>query len=130
MKKITLKTQTTTQLLDITREIEKAARELNIEEGVLYAYVPHTTAGITINEHADPDVARDIVNVLNKLIPIRGDYAHMEGNAHAHVKATLVGSSVSVLVKGQKLQLGTWQGIFFCEFDGPRSREVWVSAVK
>lgn len=129
MKKISLKTHSATQLLDITREIEKAAKELNIEGGMLYVYVPHTTAGITINEHADPDVAKDIINVLNKLIPIHGNYAHIEGNAHAHVKATLVGSSVNVPVKDQRLQLGTWQGIFFCEFDGPRSREVWISAV-
>lgn len=129
MKKLTLKSQTATQLLDITREIEKAAKELDIQDGIIYVYVPHTTAGITINEHADPDVAKDIVNVLNKLIPVHGNYAHLEGNAHAHVKASLVGSSVNVLVKGQRLMLGTWQGIFFCEFDGPRTREVWVSGI-
>lgn len=128
MKKITVKTHSATQFLDITGEIEKVIKEFNLEEGTVCVYVPHTTAGVTINEHADPDVVKDVINVLNKLIPIHGNYAHLEGNAHAHIKATLVGSAVSVIVKSQKLQLGTWQGIFFCEFDGPRNREVWISA--
>ena len=93
-------------------------------------YVPHTTAAVTINENADPSVRKDILNELNRMVPWNGNYAHMEGNSAAHIKATLVGSSISVPISGGKLALGTWQGIYFCEFDGPKYREVFVQMIK
>jgi secondary thiamine-phosphate synthase enzyme len=126
MKQISVTTHGRTEFVDITRDVEKVLRELDIEEGSVTVFVPHTTAGITINEHADPDVVADIADVLDRLVPWRGGYRHGEGNAAAHVKASLMGSSVRVLVEGGRLALGTWQGIFLCEFDGPRSRRVWV----
>lgn len=126
MKQIPIRTQGRSQFVDITRQVQAAAEELGVREGTLTVFVPHTTAGITINEHADPDVVRDLQGVLDRLVPWHGDYAHDEGNSAAHVKASLMGSSVRVLVSGGRLRLGTWQGIFLCEFDGPREREVWV----
>ena len=115
------------QVVDITGEVRQAVRELGMAEGVCTVFVPHTTAGITINENADPSVVRDIINSLEKLVPYGADYSHSEGNADSHVKASLVGSSVQVIVNEGRLQLGTWQGIYFCEFDGPRNRRVWVT---
>jgi secondary thiamine-phosphate synthase enzyme len=100
---------------------------LGLRDGVVTVFAPHTTAGLTINEHADPDVAADLAAALDRMVPWDAGYEHAEGNAAAHVKASLVGSSVRVLVAGGRLRLGTWQGIFFCEFDGPREREVWVA---
>ena len=95
-------------------------------EGVCFVFVPHTTAGITINENADPSVRKDILYELNKMVPHEDDYAHSEGNSAAHIKASLLGFSVSVFVQNSKLQLGTWQGIYFAEFDGPRTRQAWI----
>ena len=128
MKTIALQTRARTQFVDITSAVQQAATELKVADGVVTVFVPHTTAGVTINEHADPDVMRDMEGALDRMAPWQGPYEHAEGNAAAHVKASLVGSSARVIVEGGRLRLGTWQGVFFCEFDGPRSRAVWVSA--
>jgi len=121
---ISVKTSNRTQFLDITSQLSGFVRESGVKDGVLLAYVPHTTAGITINENADPSVTRDILMVLNRAVPVSNEYQHAEGNSDAHIKASLMGSSVTVIVSGGRLVLGTWQGIYFCEFDGPRSRKV------
>lgn len=121
-------TRRRTEFVDITRQVESAVAALGLREGVATVFIPHTTAGVTINEHADPDVMADVEAALERLVPWRSSYAHAEGNAAAHIKASLVGSSVRVMVSGGRLRLGTWQGIFLCEFDGPRTRTVWVSA--
>ncbi len=126
MKNISVHTRAKTQFVDITHDVQSAVAELGVKEGVVTVFVPHTTAGITINEHADPDVVADLAAVLDRTVPWHGDYQHSEGNAAAHVKASLMGSSVRVMVSGGRLRLGTWQGVFLCEFDGPRHREVWV----
>lgn len=124
-----LKTTERTEFLDITREVERTLTRAGMEDGLVFVYVPHTTAGITINEGADPSVAEDMLRTLNRLIPFRGDYRHLEGNSAAHIKASLMGSSVQVAVEKGKLVLGTWQAIFFCEFDGPRTRNVLVKMI-
>ncbi|MCZ7664185.1 MAG: secondary thiamine-phosphate synthase enzyme YjbQ [Thermoleophilia bacterium] len=117
-------------LVDITAEVEKALTQLaTADEGLLWVFVPHTTAGATINEGADPAVARDITTTLNRLVPRRGDYRHGEGNSDAHVKTSLIGSSLLVPFSGGRLRLGTWQSIYLAEFDGPRTRRVWVGVV-
>ncbi|HHT9124734.1 MAG TPA: secondary thiamine-phosphate synthase enzyme YjbQ [Candidatus Brocadiia bacterium] len=130
MQKIRLQTHSRTELLEITQQVENIVHASGIQEGICYVYVPHTTAGITINENADPSVRRDILNTLNKTIPFDGNYTHAEGNAAAHIKSSLVGTSASIPISASKLALGTWQGIFFCEFDGPRSREVFIQVIK
>jgi secondary thiamine-phosphate synthase enzyme len=122
-------TRARTDLVDITRRIADALAKCTIADGVVQVYVPHTTAGVTINENADPDVKRDIAAVMERLVPWRADYAHSEGNAAAHVKASMVGSSVSVPLQDRELQLGTWQGIVLCEFDGPRRRRVVITVL-
>ena len=124
MREIRISTTSRTELLDITGEVQKAVADSGVRDGVCHVYVPHTTAGVTINENADPSVRQDILMELNKIIPFQDNYRHLEGNAAAHIKATMVGSSETILVEAGKLLLGTWQGIFFCEFDGPRSRRV------
>ncbi|NIN63643.1 MAG: YjbQ family protein [Anaerolineae bacterium] len=121
---IRVSTKSRTELVDITREVQKAVAESGVQDGICHIYVPHTTAGVTINENADPSVREDILMELNKTIPFQDNYKHREGNAAAHIKATIVGSSETVPVEGGRLALGTWQGVFFCEFDGPRSRRV------
>ncbi|MBM4147964.1 MAG: YjbQ family protein [Lentisphaerae bacterium] len=126
MVSFSLSTGQSTCWTDITDLVRSAVRELGITDGVITVFVPHTTAGITINENADPDVVRDMVSVLDRLVPREGPYRHAEGNSAAHVKASLLGSSVNVIVEGSALRLGTWQGIYFCEFDGPRRRTVMV----
>jgi secondary thiamine-phosphate synthase enzyme len=118
-----------TDLLDITERISKALAKCAIKDGICQVFVPHTTAGITINENADPDVKRDISATLERLIPWRYDYTHIEGNSAAHIKASLMGSSVSVPLRGGRLELGTWQGIMLCEFDGPRRRRVIITVL-
>jgi secondary thiamine-phosphate synthase enzyme len=126
MKSIEVTTRTRTQFVDITGKVEAALRDLAVKDGAVTVFVPHTTAGITINENADPDVTADMESALEKMVPWDAGYRHSEGNAAAHVKASMMGSSVSIIVKDGRLQLGTWQAIYFCEFDGPRSRKVWV----
>jgi secondary thiamine-phosphate synthase enzyme len=129
MKILSVKTDRRTQLVDVTAQVQKAVAASGVARGVCYLYVPHTTAAITINECADPDVARDVEGALDRLIPKRGPFRHSEGNSDSHVKAVLVGSSQMVLVEDGKLALGRWQGVFFCEFDGPRERRLLVKVV-
>ena len=126
---ISVKSKDRTEFINITGEIQNAVSKSGIREGICYIFIPHTTAGVTINESADPDVVDDIQQSLNKLVPHSGNYRHTEGNADSHIKTSIVGSSEVVFIEGGKLKLGTWQGIFFCEFDGPRSRKVWVKIV-
>ena len=128
MKKLIIKTRAKQELVDITERVERTVRDLGVADGVCTLYVPHTTAAITINENADPSVKEDILDALARLVPQSPHYKHAEGNAHAHIRASFIGHSVQVVVENGKLLLGTWQGIFFCEFDGPREREVWVSS--
>lgn len=116
-------------MVDITDGVRSALRKSNILNGVCHVFVPHTTAAVTINENADPDVPRDILTVLDRLIPLSNNYRHSEGNSAAHVKASLIGASETILVEEGELALGTWQSIFFCEFDGPRTRRVMVSVI-
>ena len=117
------------QFIDITAKVVEAVQKSNVQDGLAVIYVPHTTAGVTINENADPDVVRDIISALDNTYPADGEYLHLEGNAHAHIKASLMGSSCTVLIRDGKLLLGTWQGIYFCEFDGPRNREFYVMII-
>ena len=111
---------------DITSRAREALRESGIQDGICVVYCPHTTAGITINENADPDVVRDLIFALEKTYPDRAEFHHAEGNSAAHLKASAMGSSVTIPVRGGKLLLGTWQGVYFCEFDGPRTRRFFV----
>ena len=127
MEQIAVRTKSRTELVDITNDIQEAVSKAGRDEGLCHVYVPHTTAGVTINENADPSVGRDILMELNKIVPFDDGYSHSEGNSAAHIKATLVGSSATVPINGGRLALGTWQGIYFCEFDGPRSRRVCVT---
>ena len=124
VKYINIKSRTRTELIDITEKVQDMLKETGIESGICCLFVPHTTAAVTINEGADPSVQRDILAVLNKLIPFEGDYHHREGNSAAHIKAALTGISQHVLIDEGRLVLGTWQSIFFCEFDGPRHRRI------
>jgi secondary thiamine-phosphate synthase enzyme len=126
VKTVTIETRERNQMIYITSIVETIVRESGVKQGVCYVFVPHTTAAITINENADIDVSRDILSTLSKLIPYKDNYKHIEGNSDAHVKASLVGSTASVIINNGTLVLGTWQGIFFCEFDGPRSRKIMV----
>ncbi|HKN18429.1 MAG TPA: secondary thiamine-phosphate synthase enzyme YjbQ [Dissulfurispiraceae bacterium] len=128
-KALNVKSKSKTEFIDITEDIRSFIKESGVQYGVCHIYVPHTTAGVTINEGADPAVKRDIIAALNQLVPFEGDYHHMEGNSAAHVKSTLVGASQIVLIEEGKLLLGTWQSIYFCEFDGPRHRRVLVKIV-
>ncbi|MBU1023097.1 secondary thiamine-phosphate synthase enzyme YjbQ [bacterium] len=129
MQTINVKTSNAQQFIDITHDISQIVQDSGVTDGEVVVYVPHTTAGVTINESADPDVVKDIISTLEKIIPIRGNYRHMEGNSHAHIKSSLMGCSQRVIISGGRMVLGTWQGIFFCEFDGPRSRKVYVKVV-
>jgi secondary thiamine-phosphate synthase enzyme len=121
-----VKTSSQDDIVDITAQVQDAVRKSGVDEGVCVVFVPHTTAAVAVNECADPDVKRDILMALRKAVPDSLAYSHGEGNSPAHVKAALVGPSLSVLIAAGKLALGTWQGIFLCEFDGPRKRKVWV----
>ncbi|MBW1763530.1 MAG: YjbQ family protein [Deltaproteobacteria bacterium] len=124
---IKIRTSSRSDMVDITSQVRQIVSESGISDGVCIVFVPHTTAGITINEGADPNVCTDILGKLNDLVPRDGRFLHMEGNSDSHVKASLVGSSVSVIVEKGSLVLGTWQKIFFCEFDGPRSRRIYLT---
>ena len=124
-----VKTDRRTQLVDVTAQVQRAVASCGIASGICCLYVPHTTAAITINECADPDVARDVEGALDRLVPVDGAFRHGEGNSDSHVKAALVGASQTIYVEGGKLLLGRWQGIFLCEFDGPRERRLQVKIV-
>lgn len=126
MYTINIMTTAKTSMLDITEKVQQFVDKSGIQSGICTVFVPHTTAGITINENADPDVVSDILKQINKTIPFDADYDHMEGNSAAHIKASLFGFSQQVIVENSKLVLGTWQGIYFCEFDGPRNRKVYL----
>ena len=126
---ISVRTRSRAEMIDITSDVAQALERTGVQEGVCHVFVPHTTAAVTINENADPSVPHDITATLSKIVPLSPDSTHIEGNSDSHIKAVLVGSSEAVLVKEGALQLGTWQGIYFCEFDGPRSRRVRVQTV-
>lgn len=130
MEKFIVSSSQETQIIDITSQLQSIVSSSKIEEGVCHVFIPHTTAGIAINENADPDVKADMLMEINKVIPFQDNYRHMEGNSAAHIKATLFGNSQTVLIENGRIQLGTWQGIFFCEFDGPRTRKVHMRLMK
>ena len=126
LQRLSIKTRSRVEFQNITRAVQEAVDSSRVENGVCYVFVPHTTAAVTLNEQADPSVVDDIIGKLDALVPQHSGYHHSEGNSPAHIKSSLFGSSAMVLVEDGKLVLGTWQGIFFCEFDGPRSRSVLV----
>ncbi len=125
-----VKTRKRIEVVDITGKVDAYVRENGLKDGVLTVYVPHTTAGITINENADPSVKSDFLNTINQLIPANAGYSHMEGNADSHIKTILTNPSQTFIVEDSRLVLGTWQGIYFCEYDGPRSRRVWLKFIE
>lgn len=129
MNQFTVETRSRTDFVNIDRQVAEALRQAGITDGVATIFIPHTTAGVTINENADPDVLADMEQVLDRVVPWSGAYRHFEGNTAAHVKAGMMGSSAQVIVENGELQLGTWQSLFLCEFDGPRSRKVWVKGI-
>jgi len=126
MEVLRVKTVRRTQLVDVTDLVEKAVAKAGVASGLCHVFVPHTTAGVIINEHFDPDVATDLEGVFERLVPRAGAYRHAEGNSDSHAKAVLTGASQMIFVEDGKLVLGQWQGVFFCEFDGPRERKLWV----
>jgi len=127
---LSVKTRERTELIDITSDINQLIQKSGIDQGLCILYVPHTTAAVTINESADPSVKSDILMILNQIIPWEANYRHLEGNSPAHIKSTLVGPSELIAIENRRLVLGTWQGIFFCEFDGPRNRKLHVRIVE
>ena len=127
MKTIEVQSHSQEEMVDITPRAKEYVASSGIEDGICFIYVPHTTAAVTINENADPDVVFDIKKELEKIVPLDDQYRHLEGNSAAHIKASMIGASETVLIEGGKLLLGTWQGIYFCEFDGPRTRKVHVT---
>ena len=129
MEQIQVRTGKQVEFLDITAKVQAVVTKSGITDGICYIFIPHTTAGITINENADPNVTRDILKELDKIVPLDDNYTHAEGNSAAHIKSSLVGCSKQVLIEGGRLALGTWQSVFFCEFDGPRSRSVWIKVM-
>ncbi|MCE5311868.1 MAG: secondary thiamine-phosphate synthase enzyme YjbQ [Nitrospiraceae bacterium] len=129
IKTLNIKSRARTEFIDITEDVQQIIRESGITSGMCIVYTPHTTAGLTINEGADPSVKRDIITALNKMVPFDGDYQHAEGNSAAHIKCLLTGVSLNLIIEGGKLELGTWQSLYFCEYDGPRHRRVIVKIV-
>lgn len=129
MKSFTLQTRSRTDFINMDRQVMEALSDAGLRNGIVTVFVPHTTAGVTINENADPDVVTDMEIVLDQMVPWNGNYRHAEGNTAAHVKASMMGSSAQVIVRDGRLQLGTWQSLFFCEFDGPRTRTVWIKGI-
>ena len=127
MQTVSIHTRRRTEFVNITADVQRSVSATGLQQGVVTVFVPHTTAGVTINENADPDVTADLDTMLDRLVPWTGAYRHEEGNSAAHLKASLMGSSVRVILEDGRLQLGTWQAIYFCEFDGPRERTVWIS---
>jgi len=130
LKTLTLSTNSRNEFLDITRQIEAAVMESGVREGLCHLFVPHTTAALTINENADPSVKSDILMVLSKIISDQEPYRHLEGNSPAHIKASLLGPQLTLMVSGGRPVLGTWQGIYLCEFDGPRSRRLHLKVME
>jgi secondary thiamine-phosphate synthase enzyme len=124
-----IRSETRNQFLDITEELKKIVKTSGVSDGIMLVFCPHTTAGLTINENADPDVSADIIDEMVRQYPKKSLYKHFEGNSDAHIKSSLIGPSLSLIVQGGTLCLGRWQGVYFCEFDGPRSREFWVKIV-
>ena len=129
MKTLQVRSSRPIEMIDISADVSKIIRETGVTEGLAVVFTPHTTAAITINENADPDVMTDMAMVLDRMVPWNGGYSHSEGNTAAHVKASMMGSSAQVVVSGGGLQLGTWQSLYFCEFDGPRTRQVWIKGI-
>jgi secondary thiamine-phosphate synthase enzyme len=129
MEKFSVHTTDRTSMINITGKVSDAVKKSGVTNGLCYVFVPHTTAAVTINESADPDVVEDMVMELNKVIPFQDRYSHSEGNSAAHIKTSVIGSSECIFIENGRLMLGTWQGIFLCEFDGPRTRQVWVKTV-
>ncbi|MBL7647730.1 MAG: YjbQ family protein [Candidatus Hydrogenedentes bacterium] len=129
MREFTLSTRRHTEFINIDAMVRRCVEEAGVTEGEVRVFIPHTTAGVTINENADPDVVADMELILERMAPWEGGYAHAEGNAAAHVKASMMGSSATVFVQRGRLALGTWQSIYFCEFDGPRTRRVWIKSI-
>ncbi|HQE04647.1 MAG: secondary thiamine-phosphate synthase enzyme YjbQ [Tepidanaerobacteraceae bacterium] len=129
MEIVTIETTGRNQMIDITSTVRAYVKRSGIKDGVCFVFVPHTTAAVTINENADPDVVHDILSTLSKLVPYKDNYRHIEGNSDAHVKASLMGNTATVIVSNGDLVLGTWQSLFFCEFDGPRRRRLMIKAV-
>ncbi len=130
VEQIEISTPARSSLVEVTAQIQRLVSRAGIKEGVCYIFVPHTTAGLIINENADPTVQADILRELDRIVPWESDYDHVEGNSAAHIKSGIVGQSQFVFVSGGRLRLGTWQGIYFAEFDGPRARRIWVSIVR
>ena len=128
--KFEVRTSKHTQMLDITREVQRAVTESGVQDGICTVFIPHTTAAVTINENADPDVVRDFTMELGKIVPWEDGYHHMEGNSAAHLKSSMIGFSEQIIIEDGRLLLGTWQGIYFCEFDGPRSRKCYVKIME
>ena len=126
MNEIRVQSNSRTDFIDITDHVQQFVNQSGLIDGIITIFIPHTTAGVTINENADPDVTDDLEMVLDRMVPWTAGYAHMEGNTAAHMKASMMGSSAQVIVKNGRLCLGTWQSIYFCEFDGPRHRRVWL----
>jgi secondary thiamine-phosphate synthase enzyme len=124
-----IRTKKRVEMVDITALVENTVRESGVKDGICLVFVPHTTAAVTINENADPDVTRDIEAHVSKLVPRDGGFAHSEGNSDGHIKSSIFGASETLIVDGGRLVLGTWQGIYFCEFDGPRSRKVLIKVI-
>ena len=129
MHEITVRTQSHTEFVVLDHEIQTIIDKTGVDQGVVYISVPHTTAGVTINENADPDVVRDMTMILDRIVPWEGGYAHAEGNSAAHVKASMMGNCTHVPIENGRLQFGTWQSVYFCEFDGPRQRKVWIQVI-
>jgi secondary thiamine-phosphate synthase enzyme len=129
MHSFAVSTSYRSEIIDITGQVQRAVSESKIKDGLCHVWAPHTTAGLTVNENADPNVARDLLAGLDRIAPWDAGYAHGEGNSAAHIKSSLVGCEKTLIIKDGKLALGTWQGLYFCEFDGPRERQVWVKCV-
>jgi len=125
-----IKTHKSDEFINITGIVREEVKKSGVKDGAAIIFIPHTTAGVTINENADPDVVYDMLSGLRKIAPEIAEYRHMEGNSHAHIKASLMGSSCTVIIENGELKLGTWQGIYFCEFDGPRTRKIYIKIIK
>lgn len=129
LKKISIQTTTHTEMYDITDRVRSIVKQNDVKEGICYVYIPHTTAAVTINENADPDVVKDFTKEINKIVPLEDNYLHFEGNSAAHLKSSIIGFSETIIINNNDLLLGTWQGIYFCEYDGPRKRTIYVKII-